>query len=345
MFQFYHFSNKDEDKKNGNYTDLELIEEIIGKVNRTNISNYIEYLQGHETRYIGTEGNIESTMWIRNKFESFDLDSYYQNFTIEGEDLSNVIAYHEGEDVEKQDETMILCAHFDSINKKDVNLSAPGADDDASGIAAVIESARVLSKYEFNRTIMFCAWNAEEVGLVGSRYFNRRLYETGRSIKGVYNFDMIGYSAEGYDITIHSNQNSINLMNEMVKMDNTLGLPLNITTETKDPIKRSGHYSFWRNGHKAYLLIEEIFNPHYHTENDTLDKISIPMIRSVTRLAVSTTTKLSEIKIPLGTKNIDTSEPFDDVFWKWNLTDIELKRYSSYKLGNIFLKNLYYNTN
>ncbi len=289
-----------EDKDGEITTKYDLIKEMIKKTNSTRIRNNIEYLQSQDTRYIGTDGNHNATIWIKDKFESFGLNTLYQNFSYNGLKMSNIIAYHEGSDKDKKSETTILCAHFDSINGEDVNLSAPGADDDASGVAAIIESARILSNYEYNKTIMFCAWNAEEVGLVGSDYFVDNIDNFEYDIQGVLNFDMIGYSKDGNDITIHSNQNSIDLKDEVMHVKNTLDLSLNITSITEKPEKRSDHFSFWKSSYKACLFIEKRFNPYYHTSNDTLDKISVSMIESVTKLTIGSSAKLSEINSSLN---------------------------------------------
>ncbi|MFW6176275.1 MAG: M28 family metallopeptidase [Thermoplasmatota archaeon] len=325
FLQFYFDGNRGNDSS-PDYNDYEFISNLVNKTNASRIEDDIEYLQSHKTRYIGTEGNNETTIWLKNKFDSFDLNTYYQNFTYEGKDLSNVIAYHEGKYEEEKDETIILSAHFDSINNQGVNLSAPGADDDASGIAAGIESARILSDYDFNRTIMFCAWNAEEVGLIGSMYFTENLYKTDWDIKGVYNFDMIGYLSNGHDIEIHSNHHSESLLDAMTDMDKKLDLSVNITPVTKDPETRSDHYSFWVKGYKACILIEETFNPHYHTVKDTIDKISIPMIKSVTQLSIGTSAKLLGVvessDIMLAKKIVRNDRTL--IIWKLDCLNIKM---------------------
>lgn len=335
FWQFY-FDGNVENDDSPDYTDYEFISNLVNQTDATKIENNIEYLQSHKTRYIGTEGNNETTIWLKNKFENFDLNAYYQNFSYEGKDLSNVIAYHEGKNEEKKDETIILSAHFDSINNEGVNLSAPGADDDGSGIAAVIESARILSRYDFNRTIMFCAWNAEEVGLVGSRFFTENLYKTDWEIKGVYNLDMVGYSSNGHDICIHSNRYSESLLNVMTGIDEKFGFSLNITPVTENPETRSDHYSFWIKGYKACLLIEETFNPHYHTLNDTIDKISIPMIKSVTQLSIGSSAKLLGI---VETSDILFTQkiiPNDGTLVTWELDYVNIKIAEKSKLNRYF---------
>lgn len=336
FWQFYFGSNGGSD----NPPDYEFISNLINQTNTSRIEDNIEYLQSHKTRYIGTEGNNETTIWLKNKFDSFDLNTYYQNFSYEGKNLSNVIAYHEGRNEEKEDETIILSAHFDSINNEGVNLSAPGADDDASGIAAVIESARILSKYDFNRTIIFCAWNAEEVGLIGSRYFTENMYKTEWEIKGVYNFDMVGYSSNGHDIKIHSNHYSESLLDAMTDMDKKLDLTVNITPVTEDLEIRSDHYSFWVKGYKACLLIEETFNPHYHTANDTIDKISIPMIKSVTQLSIGTSAKLLGIVESSDIMFVQKIAPNDRTLIIWELDDVNIKIAKISKLNKYFYIDL-----
>ena len=75
--------------------------------------------------------------------------------------------------------------------------TAPGADDNASGTAAVIEAARIFSQYDFPFTIIYALWDEEEQGLIGSEYYATQAANAGDSILGVINLDMIGYDGNG----------------------------------------------------------------------------------------------------------------------------------------------------
>ena len=99
---------------------------------------------------------------------------------------------------------VIVCAHYDSTSTQ-ATTHAPGADDNASGTAAVMEMARVLAGYQFDYTIKFIAFSAEEWGLYGSRHYAQAAKQRGEQIVGVVNLDMIGYvdlEPEDLDIVV-----------------------------------------------------------------------------------------------------------------------------------------------
>jgi Zn-dependent M28 family amino/carboxypeptidase len=97
------------------------------------------------------------------------------------------------------DEYVVLGGHYDSWSS---SFRSPGADDNASGTSGVLEVARILSKYKFKRSIIFCAFSAEEYGLAGSDAFVGRCQSQGMNLLGYINMDMIGYHEAG--TTLHS---------------------------------------------------------------------------------------------------------------------------------------------
>ena len=125
----------------------------------------------------------------------------------------NVIALQKG--TLYPDEYIIVCSHYDacymypiSSDKYDVIVIpgiTPGADDNASGTAGVIEIARILSKHKFKRSIIYINFNAEEIGLFGSMSYVSRCKNEEKNILGVFNLDMIGYNPIGKPLEIFYN--------------------------------------------------------------------------------------------------------------------------------------------
>jgi hypothetical protein len=109
--------------------------------------------------------------------------------------ISSVIATLAGD--EPGTRTYVMSSHFDSRNSSstDATKDAPGADDNASGTAAVLEAARVLAPLRLHATIVFAAFDAEEQGLYGSAHFAQRLKAAGIDVAGNLNNDIIGASA------------------------------------------------------------------------------------------------------------------------------------------------------
>ena len=86
----------------------------------------------------------------------------------------------------------ILCAHFDASGEDTQDSIAPGADDNATGTAAVLEAARLLSRYQGDYTVLYALWDCEEAGTLGSDAYAKAARAHGDSILGVINLDMLG---------------------------------------------------------------------------------------------------------------------------------------------------------
>lgn len=110
--------------------------------------------------------------------------------------ITNVVATLRGTRPDSVDRTYVVSGHYDSMPTDPVNfmLDAPGANDDASGVAAVLEMARVMATREFDATIVFIAVAGEEQGLYGSTYFATQAKAAGRDIAGMFTNDIIGSS-------------------------------------------------------------------------------------------------------------------------------------------------------
>jgi len=156
-----------------------------------------------EGRKAGTEGIEKAAKYIENEFEKLDLktfgnlQSYRQTFDFENrrtkENItsSNIIGVLEGKS--KKDEYVIVSAHYDHLGKKkrgEGDLIYNGANDDASGVAAVLVLAKYFKEMGNERTIVFAAFTAEEMGLIGSTHFGKGI-DASKFVAGI-NLEMIG---------------------------------------------------------------------------------------------------------------------------------------------------------
>jgi photosystem II stability/assembly factor-like uncharacterized protein len=185
---------------------------------------------------------------------------------------------------------IVLVGHYDSA-RRDV----PGANDNASGTAAVMEAARICSQYRFERTIRFLAAAAEERGLVGSGLYAKDARKTGRNIVAVVNADMVGYPVLGDTrrIAISTGKEWTPLMDSTLLFNRrySLGFVLDAHTAL---MGGSDHESFIRQGYSAIDLSEgtamEIwsgFDPFYHRPLDTSDKLDGNLVRNAAQLMVT----------------------------------------------------------
>lgn len=152
----------------------------------------------YEGRKTDTKGGEMAANFIANRFKALGLKTYYPNFkqpisftTRKGEKVNgnNMVAYIKG----KTDEIIVISAHYDHlgvINGKVFN----GADDDASGTCAVLAYAEYFSKNKPQHTLIFCAFDGEEMGLQGSKYFVEHPPVDLKNIKLNINMDMIAHN-------------------------------------------------------------------------------------------------------------------------------------------------------
>lgn len=193
---------------------------------------------------------------------------------------------------------------------------SPGADDNATGIAALIEAARLLSPLAFDFDIYFVAFQAEEIGLVGSADFaNHWVSQVGQEIFGVLNTDMLGYNASLNEVDVMTNESSEWLADWILQSGDQFvaSLPIEKYVEF---FARSDHASFWSHGIDAVLVLEDrdVRYPGYHRHTDVWDTIFPPsgrpnpelqlqlsvqlIVASMARLAVQYT--VPDLSIPAG---------------------------------------------
>jgi leucyl aminopeptidase len=187
------------------------------------------------------------------------------------------------------DSLMILGGHYDSVlGPGDPFLSAPGADDNASGTAALLEIARVMktNNYKPLSGIQFVAFGAEELGLLGSYDYAGRIGPSGRFVKLMINNDMIGYVSESnpsWNVNIITYSNAIELLEKSKSMCRFY-TSLNYTNDNAN-YNRSDSYPFYVNNYKAVFFMSESLNPYYHSINDTFDKYNFDFCTEVASLS------------------------------------------------------------
>ena len=186
------------------------IRQLMEQVSRDSLEATIEHLQSYHTRRWDSQMVYEVQDWLRDTYAAMGFDSVYlHDFEFVYHDTlrqtsDNVIAIKRGSLY--PDEYVVCGAHYDSYNNDSGHpdsLRAPGADDNASGTSGIIETARLLSNCTFERSIMYCGWAAEEIGLKGSAAFAKDCADQFLDIVGYFNLDMIGYLEEGSDIHVN----------------------------------------------------------------------------------------------------------------------------------------------
>ena len=200
-----------------------------------------------------------------------------------------------------------MTGHYDSISFKtsgwDANwhiLPAPGASDNASGIAEILETARIISRQDFDFTIKFIAFTGEELFLFGSEHYSKLVTERGDQIAGVLNFDLLGHDEDGVlDIHVLGDESSQWLVNAFGTAAQRYNIDVELRKKNDPSFIFSDHSPFWKIGVPAVMVAEEsTFNApestdYIHSEIDTLDQITLPLGKLAVELAVATLAELA----------------------------------------------------
>ncbi|TVP49314.1 MAG: M20/M25/M40 family metallo-hydrolase [Mongoliibacter sp.] len=198
------------------------IEQMVSEVSADNLEQYVRNLAAFKTRHTlsadaDDKGIFASQKYVLSLFKSFEADaggrlsSEIDRFIIEADgrriqtdsELGNIMATLKGTDP-NDDRIFLISAHIDSraLDVMDTEIDAPGANDDGSGVAAVIELARIMSKKSFPATIIFVIVSGEEQGLKGAAYLAEKAKKENWNLVAMLNNDMLGNS--------HSSQTNIN---------------------------------------------------------------------------------------------------------------------------------------
>lgn len=284
-----------------------LIESFVNQVSQTQYTNYVQTLQDFITRNTYTANCDSAAHWIQAQFNSFGLTTQLDPFYISGYTKYNVVGELTGG--VHPDSIILITGHYDATAgfPRDPEPVAPGADDNASGTACVLECARILSQHSFEYTIRFVAFAGEEQGLYGSEDYVANLQQANARLVGCFNYDMIAYSGNDPlppDLIIYSdfNPRSLDMAEKIADAVYTFVptavepvLVINPTMGSSD------HGPFWDVGWPAICGIEERawgpdFNPYYHTVNDLVVNCDLVYATNCTRAAIAA---LADYAVPV----------------------------------------------
>lgn len=286
------------------------IQAMVDAVSQTLLSDYIQHLQddpalpgldAQGTRYTYSPGLANAAEYISQHFASAGLTVDY-SVRIQGQThITTVVGTLPGLDP-TSDEIIIVGAHYDSISNDPINR-APGADDNASGTAAVMEAARVLAGHRFRKTLRFITFGGEEQGLWGSQYYAQQAKAQGDNILGMINLDMVAYNPVCDKVDVMGNDSSMWLVDEMLANVGQYSIGLTTERVTRNYFPYSDQASFWWQGYDAILAIEDVdlatgpcysHNSNYHTTYDIYNTLNMSLETKTTRMVVATLAELAE---------------------------------------------------
>jgi len=241
------------------------------------IGTSLETLAG-DREYDGP-GTVMAAAYLYCRFTALGLAVHYEDFLDgQGHQQLNVVAQSPNRSLGA--DTTLVTAHYDTISP--AKQSAPGADDNASGVTAMLDIASRNAQTGFQIPLGFVAFAAEEPGLLGSRAFTTRLAHDGVQLKAVINLDAIGIPDTG-KVTIVGDTASQLMYTQLVGLS-TDNYQL-LWTADRGYLNGDDEY-FRRNGYRAIMVTTHLFGsePVHHTEQDVVGNLDFGQIAAITDL-------------------------------------------------------------
>ena len=296
------------------------IREMLNQVNMDSLEATVQHLQDYGSRIWNSENAFAASDWIASRMEALGLEVEQQPFNANtwmgsGAAAPNVIGIQRGT---LYPDTYVVCgSHFDSFSYEAMmgGGTAPGADDNATGVASVLESARIMTQYEFEYSIIYCAYGCEEMGLYGSEAYASRCQQQGMDIIGYFNNDMNGYL---YGDQIHIDC----IYPNSVEPIGTYYMNVGSVYYPELPIRHvnfnqgdSDHTSFNNHGYMGIYPFEDYqnYSPYIHTPNDVIGTsvTSFEMSQQYCQMNIAC---LAEIANPVGETPVVQCNPVVDFY-------------------------------
>ncbi len=300
--------------KNADFTTSSELEQIV---------NYLasDELRGRKT---GTDGIEKAAIFIENKFKSYNLKPYFENFrdTYKAGDIDayNIVGFIEGNDIKLKNEVIIIGAHYDHIGQgqlikmyggrlTEIDSIANGANDNASGTSSVLALARYFGEKKSNkRSLMFALYSGEEFGLLGSKHLASKLKAEELNLYTMVNFEMIGVPLNGRDFMAFLSGYDLSNMafkfNEYVD-SNLIGL--SDLAKKYNLFRKSDNYPFYEQFNLPCQTVSscDLSNyEYYHHVDDESDQLDYEFMASLINKLIPAIEKMSKTQ----TKEIKMNE-------------------------------------
>lgn len=300
------------------------LQEIVDMVDADLLRLSMDKIEGIRHWSVNPAGLENARNELLKTYDNAGFISNSQEFTYNTTTGQNIIGDHIG--TSNDDEVIILDAHYDTVDE------SPGADDNGSGVVGLIEAARILSQYSFNKTIRIIGFDLEEVGLRGSQYYVNNINPLD-SILAVFNLEMIGYYTDepnsqsfpsGFPI-LFPEVNQQLIANDF-RGDFIANITLGSFTDLGDKFKnaatnfvpdlsvidifapnnsinllpdllRSDHAPFWGKDIPALFITDtsEFRNENYHSPNDVAATLDFNFMANVMKATIATILDVAEV--------------------------------------------------
>ena len=303
------------------------LQNILSQISTDSVYATVQDLQNFGSRYAvndgaTSDGNRDVADYIIQRLEDYGLTTEIDSFFIQGfsstvgmminqwfYNVKGVLAASNPID----DSLVIVGAHLDAIalsyTKANI-VNAPGADDNASGVAVMLELARIIheNNLQFRRDIHFMAFDFEELGLCGSGYDAQKRSEAGEKIALMMNNDMVSNQPEDedwklkfiwYDNAVDAANRAAAICEQYTDLEPVI-LP---ETENLELFMRGDSYSYYLKGYRAIFAHEYTFSSSYHTSQDVTDSCNYPYLAEVARYNMAMLTAYADPNSGVGVEN------------------------------------------
>jgi len=289
---------------------VNIFHQVLEGVTVERLRSHIQAIEGIRHPLAAPVALEQAADYIWNTLQSLDYEMLEHRFTEDGRDFRNVIATRRGTHYPEQ--RVIVLAHYDTVSV------TPGADDNASGVAVLLELATILMPFQFERSVQFIGVSLEEnareddptsTGTRGSRALATHARRNNWEIDGVVVLESVAYAGDsvvqtspagvpikvpevGNFIAVVGNEDSIQLVEGFAQAIERYGIALPYlsmavpgTGELLPDTRRSDHAPFWDNGYKAIMITDttNFRSPHYHKPSDTLETLNLAFAAEVCR--------------------------------------------------------------
>ncbi|MCR5036441.1 MAG: M28 family peptidase [Bacteroidales bacterium] len=300
-----------------------VIREMMNQVSMDSLEATVQHLQDYQNRMWDSQNAFDASDWIAGRMAALGLEVEQQPFyastwTGSGQAAPNVIGIQRGT---LYPDVYVVCgSHFDSFSYEAMygGGTCPGADDNATGVASVLESARIMTQYEFEYSIIYCAYGCEEMGLYGSEAYAARCQQEGMEILGYFNNDMNGYL---YGDQIHIDciyPNSVAPIGDYYMNVGSVYFPELPIRHVNFNEGDSDHTSFNNHGYMGIYPFEDYqhYSPNIHTPNDLIGP-SVTSFEMSQRYCQMNIGCLAELANPAGEPQIYCNPVSNFVLTDW----------------------------
>lgn len=293
-------------------------EAALASVHTDSLLHFLNQITGRDAVFVNGQNQLITSRYAfhpDNNLAADYLKQRCEQYGYQAEDIPfsatgrNIVMYKRGTLQPKT--AFLLSAHYDCVGN--INEPFEGADDNGSGVATLLEAARVLQYTNFPYTIVLAFWDEEEIGLLGSEAFAPDGPLGFWDVKGVINMDMVAYDGNKDSLAmIHTFPvgNSVPLATRLVELNKLYGIGLK--TMIKNPGETStDHQSFWLTGATAIGLTEDYdadFNPHWHQLSDRIENLNIAYYGLMARLAIVALCDIGKSGKVTAVKDLDNLE-------------------------------------